>query len=203
MVLADAVPLILAAAVAAGGGTGASATAPASPPLDPGREPVMAVGATPWPDCAARLVAEVERSGGRVQRALSTRSADWGPLWRADVSLPGAKAGLINRAVCWNDQLRFARDQPLSPLPVAPDGRRPAATPCDYTPIDNPCRKEPIRIVWLCVRPQLYLYADGHAEQAHDEAPLSVDFVNRGAPESDAAWAARCAAKGGIYEAGD
>jgi len=201
-------PAVLAALAALLAGEGVAAPAAdmhaqlaAQPPLAPGDEAVRSAPRTPWPACVARAAAEAERSGGRLDRALVTESPQWGRVWRADVALPDARPGQVNRAVCWNDQLQFARGRPLAPLPIAPDkARRPAAVRCNYTPIDNPCRQEPVRILWLCVSPQLFLYADGHAEPAREDAALDVGFTNRGAPETDAAWAARCASKGGIYE---
>ena len=133
--------------------------------------------------------------------ALVTESAQWGLVWRADVALADTRPGQVARAVCWNDQLQFVRGRTLPALPIATGAsKRPAAVRCNYTPIDNPCRKEPVRILWLCVSPQLFLYADGHAEPSREDAALDVGFTNRGAPETDAAWAARCASKGGIYD---
>jgi len=181
-----------------------AAPAPDAPPLAPQGETPDRGGASPSPDCIARLVGEMERAGGMVERAQTTDSSRWGRVWRADVALPETPAGKINRAVCWNGELRLARGQDLPPLVTATgSSRHAAAAPCDYTPIDNPCRHEPVRIVWLCVRPRFYIYADGHAEPASDDGALSVGFINEGAPESDAAWAARCKGKGGVYEAGD
>jgi hypothetical protein len=186
---------------------GGAAPAPdAVPPLTPDREAAEAPPQTPSAACVARLVSRVNRDGGQVARSLVSRSERWGEVWRADVVYPADRPSdhkaAVNRAVCWNDQLQFARGQALPPLPPAPDGaHRPGAVRCNYTPIDNPCRKEPVAILWLCVRPQLYLYADGHAEPAREDPSLGVDFTNRGAAETDTAWAARCAAKGGIYRA--
>jgi hypothetical protein len=180
-----------------------AAPAPDGPPLSPQGEAPDRGLASPSPGCIARLIGDVEREGGRVLRAQAASSDRWGRVWRADVAMPGAPAGRISRAVCWNDQLQLARDPGLTPLAMGGDGRRPGAAPCEHTPIDNPCQHEPVRIVWLCVRPQFDVYADGHAEPAAGDGGLNVGFVNQGAPESDAAWAARCRGKGGVYEAGN
>ncbi|MGA0599915.1 hypothetical protein ACO2Q3_04340 [Caulobacter sp. KR2-114] len=173
-----------------------------APPLSPQGEAADRGGPSPSPDCIARLVGQVQRAGGHVERAQTSDSPRWGRVWRADVALPDAPAGKVNRAVCWAGGLQFARGQDLPPLPTAGGAaHRAAAAPCDYTEIENPCRQEPVRIVWLCVRPQLYIYADGHAEPAGSgDGGLNVGFINRGAPESDAAWAARCRGKGGVYD---
>lgn len=179
-----------------------AAPAPDGPPLSPQGEAFDRGSASPSPECIARLIGEVEREGARVARAQTTTSDRWGRVWRADVVAPGAPAGHFRRAVCWNGQLTLAGEAGLAPLTTGGAGRHAAAAPCDYTPIDNPCRHEPVKVVWLCVRPQFDIYADGHAEPAADDGGLNVGFVNEGAPESDAAWAARCKGKGGVYEAG-
>lgn len=206
MALGKAAILALAAALAGQ----AAPTPDAPPPLAPDREVVREVietpSQTPSPACVARLVTRTNRDGGQVARSLVTRSDRWGEVWRADVVFPSDPKGAVNRAVCWNDQLQYARRTALAPLPAPPEGEwerehKQGAVRCNYTPIDNPCRREPVTILWLCVRPQLYLYADGHAEPAREDPALGVDFVNRGAAETDAAWAARCAGKGGIYRA--
>ncbi|MBS0410913.1 MAG: hypothetical protein JSR86_13435, partial [Proteobacteria bacterium] len=167
-------PAVIAALAVLLAGEGAAAPVarldrqlPAQPPLAPGDEAVRAPARTPWPACVARAAGEAERAGGRLERALVTGSAQWGLIWRADVALPDARPGQVARAVCWSDQLQFVRGRALPALPFAPAGsKRPAAVRCNYTPIDNPCRQEPVRILWLCVSPQLFLYADGHAEPA-------------------------------------
>ena len=200
MALGKAVFLAVAAALA---GQGAPLSEGA-PPLDPGNEIPDASAPTPWPECAAKLATAVNRADGQIARTLVTHSERWGAVWRADVIEPSDGKGVVRRAVCWNDQLQFGREPAPAPLPLLTLSRhKPAAIRCNYTPIDNPCRKEPVTILWLCVRPQLFLYADGHAEPARDDPALGVAFTNRGAPETDAAWRARCASKGGIYRAED
>lgn len=180
-----------------------AAPAPDGPPLSPQGEAPAGSATSPSPDCIARVIGAAQRAGGRIERAQTTDSPHWGAVWRADVALPGTAPGRINRAVCWNDTLRLVTDQPLTPLALAGSSRHGGAAPCDYTPIDNPCGREPVRIVWLCVRPRFNIYADGHAEPAAAEGDLNVGFVNQGAPETDAAWAARCRGRGGVYEAGN
>jgi len=172
------------------------------PPLAPQGEASDREANSPSPDCIARLIGEVERAGGRIERAQATSSEKWGRVWRADVGWPDAPRGTISRAVCWNDQLRLSHAESLAPLPTSVSGRRGAAAPCDYTPIENPCQRDAVRIVWLCVRPQFEIYADGHAEPSSLSGGLEVGFVNEGAPESDAAWAARCKGRGGVYQDG-
>lgn len=202
MALGKAAVLALAAALAGESGPAPSPPAPSPPPLSVDHETIEIRPQTPWTPCVAKLLGRVDREGGRLTRSLVTRSDRWGEVWRADVSFPVDRKGLVNRAVCWNDELQFARAQALPPLPVAAEGSpKPGSVRCNYTPIDNPCRKEPVAILWLCVRPQLYLYADGHAEPAREDPSLAVDFTNRGAAETDTAWAARCAGKGGVYRA--
>lgn len=180
-----------------------AAPAPDGPPLSPQGEAPDHGASSPSPACIARLIALAARAGGHVERAQTTDSPQWGAVWRADVALPDTAAGKVNRAICWNDTLRLATGQAIASLALASASRRGGAAPCDYTPIDNPCRHEPVRMVWLCVRPRFNLYADGHAEPAAADGDLNVGFVNQGAAESDAAWAARCQGRGGIYEAGD
>ncbi len=204
MALGKTAMFVLAATVAGQGGP--SPDSP--PPLTPDRESFEAPAQTPSTACVARLVSRVNRDGGQVARGLVTRSERWGEVWRGDVVYRSDPKGAVNRAVCWNDQLQYVRGAALSPLPAPPVGEwerahRPGAVRCNYTPIDNPCRKEPVTILWLCVRPQLYLYADGHAEPAREDPALGVGFTNRGAAETDTAWAARCATKGGVYRAED
>lgn len=180
-------------------GAARAPSAPAGPPLGPAGESAAPMGPTPQTACIAKLLGVLDRDGGKLERGLATKSGAWGQIWRADITYDSGKAG---RAVCWNDQLQLVRDQKLDPLPLpAAKSRRAAGARCNYTPIDNPCRAEPVAMVWLCVRPTFYLYADGHAEPVSADNALAVNFANRGAPESDTAWAARCAAKGGVFRA--
>ena len=192
--------LAFAALLTVGAAHGAGPDQPApGPPLDPAGEARVPMGPNQSIACLSRLLDTVSRDGGRLDRTLVTKSDRWGQVLRADVIYPGGGAG---RAVCWNDALKLNRSEKLDalPLPVA-KSRKASGAHCNYTPIDNPCRGEPVAMVWLCVRPSFYLYADGHAAPVSADNALAVDFINRGTPESDAAWTARCAGKGGVFRA--
>ena len=193
--------LALAALLTAGAARAPSDEPPAGPPLSPAGETPVPMGPTPSAACIAQLLGVLDKDGGRLDRSLVTRSGAWGQVWRADVVYP-QDDGAAARAVCWNDHLQLVRGRRLDPLPLpAAKSRKASGARCNYTPIDNPCRAEPVAMVWLCVRPTFYLYGDGHAEPVSADNALAVTFANRGAPETDAAWTARCVAKGGVFRA--
>jgi hypothetical protein len=53
------------------------------------------------------------------------------------------------------------------------------------------------------VRPSLALYADGASAPAEKESDLGVSPIDKTPLESDAAWAARCASRGGMLRPED
>jgi hypothetical protein len=174
--------------------------APGEPPLEPAGETPIAPPQTPQADCVAQVLQAISASDGRLERALVTRSRRWGEVWRADFERADVDPPLVNRAVCWQGQVQIAVGQSLAPLPVSrPTSSAPSGLRCVYTPFENPCRDDPVEVVSLCLRPSVYLFPDGRSEPVREDDSFQVGFTNHGAAESAAAWARRCAARGGPY----
>jgi hypothetical protein len=179
----------------------AGAAAPSdSPPVAPENETPVQDPPTPPAACIKAVMDVVNHEGGKLSRTMTTRSARFGDVWRADFTTPGYDPQLISRAICWADQVQLVIRQRIAPLPVARPGRHPASIRCQYTSLDNPCRGDPVSLVWLCVRPGLLLYADGRTEIGQPDA-LNVNFLDRNEAETDDAWARRCATHGGVHRA--
>lgn len=186
--------------------------APPDPNVAAGTPPVAPDGETPGPAqytppaaCLKAVMAVVTHEGGKLERTLATHSARFGDVWRADFTTPGWNAALISRAICWSDQTVIVMRQRMAPLPLGAGAalnlRHPAAVRCEYTALDNPCRDEPVAMVWLCVKPGLLIYANGRAEAAATDDGMNVGFINATPAETDEAWARRCSARGGVYRA--
>lgn len=189
--------LVLSALLLAG--VGPPPGIPGEPPLSPGAESPIAPPTTPHADCVAEALQALQVNHGRLVRAMVTRSKRWGDVWRADFEADGVEPPLVNRLVCGPGALQIAVGQAIAPLPVSPPlSARPSGVRCIYAPFDNPCRGDPVEMLTVCVRPGLYLFPGGRSEAMADTSSLEVAFANRGRAETDAQWAARCAARGGI-----
>ncbi|HWA60922.1 MAG TPA: hypothetical protein VG939_06080 [Caulobacteraceae bacterium] len=184
---------------------GLAAAGPAGhPPPGPAGEAPGPAEYTPPAQCLKSVMAVLSRDGGKLLRTLVTRSDAFGDVWRADFSTPGYSDALVNRAICWSDQTLILMHQKIAPLPTTAGAlHRPAALRCAYTELEDPCRDEPVRMVWLCQRPALMLYADGRVRPASAGEALDVSFVNRGPSETEAAWIRRCEPHGGPYRGDD
>ena len=180
-----------------------AAPIPGLPPLNPAGETPITPTRTPHADCIATALQALAATHGRLERALVTRSRRWGEVWRADFESSDGPPPLINRVVCWRGDMQIAVAQDLPPLPAPATASHPTGVRCAYTPVENPCRQDPVEILWLCVRPSLVLYADGASAPADGAHGLGVSPIERTPLESDAAWAARCATRGGMLRPED
>jgi hypothetical protein len=106
---------------------------PLEPPAAPGAEPRVASDASGIAaKCESQERQVADRLGWRLVRAIVTRNAQWGVVWRADIA-PDADPSTWMRESCWQPRraaargtiivssqplLMFDKSQSLEPLPA-------------------------------------------------------------------------------------